>query len=215
MPAVRKRAGGARRLEMRSRPQQSRSRFTVAVIKQAALQILAAEGIARCVTYRIAERAGISIGSLYQYFPNREAILKSLYEDASVEFAGAMQGVMLQILDLPTEQAVTVVMRKLVALHEGNHLILLRLVKEMPQLGLDTQPTSYNNLLLGSIRAYVQRRNNALTPRQLSHKVFFLERIILSSIEHYLNDPPPGMSRRDFTRNLAGIVASYIENSGH
>ncbi len=68
------------RLSMRKEAVQRRSRETVGVILQAAAQVFSARGYARCTTNHIAERAGISVGSLYQYFPNKDAILLSLME---------------------------------------------------------------------------------------------------------------------------------------
>lgn len=64
----------------RRRPQQERARFTVAAILEAAADVIDNVGWSRASTNRIAERAGVSIGSLYQYFPNKEAILASLYD---------------------------------------------------------------------------------------------------------------------------------------
>ena len=62
-------------------PQQDRSRFLVDVIRTAALQILREEGSDALTTNRIAEVAGVAVASVYQYFPNKEAILASLYEE--------------------------------------------------------------------------------------------------------------------------------------
>jgi len=59
----------------RKQPRQARSAELVAVILQAATQVLASEGARRFTTARVAERAGVSVGSLYQYFPNKAAIL--------------------------------------------------------------------------------------------------------------------------------------------
>ncbi|WP_343228668.1 TetR family transcriptional regulator [Sphingomonas colocasiae] len=53
----------------------------MADILQAAVQVLAAEGAARFTTARVAERAGVSVGSIYQYFPNKAAILFRLQAD--------------------------------------------------------------------------------------------------------------------------------------
>ncbi len=63
------------RISSRKQPRQERSNALVAVILQAAAQVLAQQGAARFTTARVAERAGVSIGSLYQYFPNKAAIL--------------------------------------------------------------------------------------------------------------------------------------------
>jgi AcrR family transcriptional regulator len=64
----------------RKTPLQERSRNTVEVIVEAAARILTKEGAGALSTNRIAEVAGVSVGSLYQYFPNREAIVAALIE---------------------------------------------------------------------------------------------------------------------------------------
>ena len=71
----------SRSISSRKQPQQARSTELVAAILDAAVQILATEGAQRFTTARVAERAGVSIGSLYQYFPNKAAILFRLQSD--------------------------------------------------------------------------------------------------------------------------------------
>lgn len=65
----------------RKLPQQARSTDLVAAILQAAVQVLAKEGAQRFTTARVAEKAGVSVGSVYQYFPNKAAILFRLQAD--------------------------------------------------------------------------------------------------------------------------------------
>lgn len=59
----------------RKEPKQARSTELVAAILEAAIQVLAKEGAPRFTTARVAEKAGVSVGSVYQYFPNKAAIL--------------------------------------------------------------------------------------------------------------------------------------------
>ncbi|RDS84917.1 TetR/AcrR family transcriptional regulator [Dyella monticola] len=66
------------RTHPRKRPRQARSNATVEAILQAATYILVKDGWARFTTNRIAERAGVNIASLYQYFPNKESIVIEL-----------------------------------------------------------------------------------------------------------------------------------------
>lgn len=65
----------------RKRPQQARSTELVAAILQAAAKVLTEEGATRFTTARVAEKAGVSVGSVYQYFPNKAAILFQLQTD--------------------------------------------------------------------------------------------------------------------------------------
>jgi AcrR family transcriptional regulator len=69
------------RVSSRKQPRQARSTELVAAILEAAAQVLAAEGAQRFTTARVAEKAGVSVGSLYQYFPNKAAILFRLQSD--------------------------------------------------------------------------------------------------------------------------------------
>ena len=67
-------------LKPRKKPLQERSRKTVEVILDAAAQVFTEKGFSGGTTNHIAERAGVSIGSLYQYFPNKDSILVGLLE---------------------------------------------------------------------------------------------------------------------------------------
>ncbi len=69
------------RISSRKQPKQARSAELVATILEAAIQVLATEGAPRFTTARVAEKAGVSVGSLYQYFPNKAAILFRLQSD--------------------------------------------------------------------------------------------------------------------------------------
>lgn len=62
----------------RRRPSQGRSRLTVEALFEATLQVLEREEYARLTTTRIAERAGVSVGSVYQYFPDKRSLLAEL-----------------------------------------------------------------------------------------------------------------------------------------
>jgi AcrR family transcriptional regulator len=68
-------------ISSRRKPKQARSADLVAAILQAAVQVLAKEGAHRFTTTRVAERAGVSVGSVYQYFPNKASILFRLQSD--------------------------------------------------------------------------------------------------------------------------------------
>jgi AcrR family transcriptional regulator len=67
-------------LNARKRPRQARSLATVEAIFEATIQVLITEGIRRLTTTRVAERAGVSVGTMYQYFPHKQALLYALNE---------------------------------------------------------------------------------------------------------------------------------------
>ena len=75
------RAAAALAFQPRKTPLQARSAVTVEAIAEATIQVLLTAGLDRLTTNRVAERAGVSVGTLYQYYPNKQALLYALLDD--------------------------------------------------------------------------------------------------------------------------------------
>ena len=84
---------GKEMLDVRKMPSQERSRKTMAAIYEAAANIFASSGYAEATTDQIAQRAGVSIGTLYNYFPSKESILYGLWEKHVQEIKTIVQHV--------------------------------------------------------------------------------------------------------------------------
>ncbi|WP_248746435.1 TetR family transcriptional regulator [Pseudomonas sp. MWU12-2037] len=92
------------RISSRKQPKQARSNDLVDSILQAAIQVLAKEGMRRFTTTRVAERAGVSVGSVYQYFPNKAAILFRLQSDEWRETSEMLRGILEDTRNPPLER---------------------------------------------------------------------------------------------------------------
>jgi AcrR family transcriptional regulator len=97
------------RISSRKQPQQARSTDLVAAILQAAIQVLTEHGATRFTTARVAEKAGVSIGSLYQYFPNKAAILFRLQSDEWLHTTQMLQQILQQPEQPPLDRLRTLV----------------------------------------------------------------------------------------------------------
>jgi AcrR family transcriptional regulator len=97
------------RISSRKQPQQTRSTELVAAILEAAVQVLAKEGAARFTTARVAEKAGVSVGSVYQYFPNKAAILFRLQSDEWRQTTDLLRGILEDAQKPPLERLRTLV----------------------------------------------------------------------------------------------------------
>src|SRR5881394_4127514 len=97
------------RISSRKQPKQARSTDLVAAILGAAVQVVAKEGAQRFTTARVAEKAGVSVGSLYQYFPNKAAILFRLQSDEWRQTTELLRGILEDVQRPPLERLRTLV----------------------------------------------------------------------------------------------------------
>lgn len=91
-------------ISTRKEPKQARSADLVAAVLEAAAQVLAEEGAQRFTTARVAEKAGVSVGSLYQYFPNKAAILFRLQADEWRRTSGLLGDILADPTKPPLER---------------------------------------------------------------------------------------------------------------
>src|SRR5262249_49915519 len=124
-----------RRLSARKAPRQERSRATVEALLEATTDILVREGYAKLTTNRIAERAGVNIASLYQYFPGKEAIVAELRRRHGAEQRAALR----QVFEERTAGELESTLRALVSVGVTGHAQAPRLhqvfTEELPALG--------------------------------------------------------------------------------
>ena len=121
---------------VRRRPRQERSVATVDAILEAAAELFCRVGYDRASTNKISERAGVSIGSLYQYFANKEAILAALLDDHQQAVHRVVGEAMAVVADpsVPIADGLTSLMRRLVDLHADNPELNRVLTEEVPHL---------------------------------------------------------------------------------
>jgi AcrR family transcriptional regulator len=93
--------------EPRKSPVQARSTASVSSILEATIQVLLDVGKERLTTTRVALRAGVSVGTLYQYFPNKSALLQAVLRNHLESVAGTLERVCQEERDSPLPQIVT------------------------------------------------------------------------------------------------------------
>ncbi|MCA0995250.1 TetR/AcrR family transcriptional regulator [Alloyangia pacifica] len=123
-------------LSPRKTPRQTRSRASVEAMLTAAAQILEAGGIAALTTNAVAERAGVSIGTLYQYFPNKETILAELVRRQKAQFFEDMGQAVAAAHDLGLREAARTVLHASIRHHARAPVLSRELEKAEMQLPL-------------------------------------------------------------------------------
>ncbi|MGV3624540.1 MAG: TetR/AcrR family transcriptional regulator [Archangium sp.] len=117
-------------------PTQERAQATVDAILRAAAHILRGQGWDACNTNAVAKRAGVSIGSLYQYFPSKEALLFAIAEDHATRGLEILTKAVLEASARPTNIANTVrhYIRAMIAMHALDPKLHRVLVEQVPRL---------------------------------------------------------------------------------
>ncbi|WP_052628890.1 TetR/AcrR family transcriptional regulator [Rhodopseudomonas palustris] len=121
-------------------PRQARSRATVEVILDATALLLVDEGFEQTTTNRIAERAGVSIGSLYQYFPNREAVVGAVAQRVEAGISEPLWLGLSQKHESDLRSEITLGLRKSINRH-ASVLPLLQILLQLDSLPTESAPT--------------------------------------------------------------------------
>src|SRR6185503_12341419 len=119
----------------RKRPRQARSRETVSAILAATSRVLVKHGFDGLTTNAVAAAAGVSIGSLYQYFPNKEALVAGLIEHHIEAINGAIFAELTRVAELPIAQAARRVIELTIRAHAIEPELHRVLTEQVPRIG--------------------------------------------------------------------------------
>jgi AcrR family transcriptional regulator len=142
----------------RRNPRQQRAQATVEAVLEAAAQILEAKGMEGASTNAIATRAGVSVGSLYQYFPNKEALLLALHERHVLELEQRMAAAFAEAEALPLEAAVRLLLRHLVTAYQTRPGLQRVLVMESARVGGAKITRAAEEVIIHQVRAFLEAR---------------------------------------------------------
>jgi len=195
------------KLTPRKRPVQARSRATVDAIVEAAAYILIREGSSRLTTNRIADRAGVNVASLYQYFPSKEAILAELQRRHVAEQREAMRAVLEEHRGHDLETTVRALVSMGIAAHAVAPQIHAALAQALPmrrsRSGDDTDPVMRDvaQALVKSVPAGPDRALVLWVVETVSHA------IIHSGIVERSGDVASGRLEGELIRLLLAYLA--------
>ena len=119
----------------RKRPRQARSRETVDAILDATAQVLIRQGFDALTTNAVAAKAGVSIGSLYQYFPNKEALVSALIDHHVLAVNSAILAELVAVSQLPIAQAARRVIELTIRAHTVEPELHRALTEQVPRFG--------------------------------------------------------------------------------
>jgi AcrR family transcriptional regulator len=207
-------AARAPALNPRKRAAQDRSRATVDVLVEATARVLVQEGFERASTNRIAAQAGVSIGSLYQYFPGKEALVAAVIERHKSQMMGILRGALARVAQRPLAEAVRELVAVMIEAHRVDPQLHRVLVEQIPRTGRLDEVEGFDRETLALVRDYLQAHQGALRAVDLDLAAF----VCVSSVEALahgavLRHPAllAGAQAETFIDEVSRLVIRYLE----
>jgi AcrR family transcriptional regulator len=148
-------------LKARKVPGQARSKETVSVILEASARVLESEGLREFNTNAIAAKAGVSIGSLYQYFPNKDTIVRALICSFEEELQDALQEAAQAGRGQQLKPRLKLLVRALVIVHYRRPRLNRVLEAEEERLGSGVENSAFHAIVLQLLR---EHKNEVAVP---------------------------------------------------
>jgi AcrR family transcriptional regulator len=146
----------------RKRASQERSRLTVEALLEATARILMKEGYDRASTNRIADAAGVSIGSLYQYFPSKEALVAAVIDRHTQGMMEVVRDALLKMAMRPIEEAARELVRVMIDAHRVNPKLHRVLAEQVPRVGRLENIQAIDREAYALVRAYLEAHRDEL-----------------------------------------------------
>jgi AcrR family transcriptional regulator len=198
----------------RKAPRQARSQATVKAILDAAARVLVERGYAATTTNLVAERAGVSVGSLYQYFPNKDALIAALHDRHAREMNSVIDRALERSGELGFDEAVELILSGLVEAHRveaGLHRVL-----ETQLAGLDMldEHEAAEEKMASQFRCLLERYPDEIKVPDLRLAVYILMHALHGLIHAVVRERPSGISIRQATREMVRLTRLYLTTPG-
>jgi AcrR family transcriptional regulator len=191
-------------------PRQARAAQTAAAILEGAAQILEAGGLAAFTTNAVAERAGVSIGTLYQYFTDKNAILLALakreMQAALADVARALQGE----FDPAPEARVRAMVRVLVNAFHGRQRARKAVMQAILAQGAVEDLMAPVAAFITNQGARVGQAREAFFGPLTTVQVFVLSRSMMGAIRSAVLEEQAFFRSRDFEDEVVRLIVAYL-----
>ena len=171
------------RTNPRKRPRQARSKATVDSILDATTRVLVKHGFDGLTTNAVAQAAGCSIGSLYQYYPNKEALVLALIDRHMEEMNSAIFAELTRVAKLPLAQAARAVIELTIRAHAINPELHRVLTEQVPRIGKLARLRQVEDICHRMVAGLLAARRDEIAIRDPDLSTF----ILLSAIESIIH----------------------------
>jgi len=199
------------RTSPRKAPQQSRSQATVDALLEAGGRVLGQTGYARASVNRIAQTAGVSVGSLYQYFPTKEALVAAVAKRHSDRMIEIFQRDLADIAALPLPAAVRAVVERTLEAYALDPALRRVITHDVPQLRAMARPREFDAFLQEALVMYFAYHADRVRTANMKLAV----RILRTAVEAIASEIVVGDEELPHSEELVAevtwLVLRYVE----
>jgi len=197
-------------LSPRKAPRQSRSQATVTAILDATARILVERGFAAMSTNAVAERAGVSVGSLYQYFPNKEALIAALHARHGEQMMDVIRRALTKAMDATLDDALAGLIEATVDAHRVDADLHRMLEQRLGSTEQQMLRGEYLDLMQDRIVALLARHRDEIGVTDLKLATYMLMNAAHGLVHAVIEQRPRGVSLKTATHEIVRMMKSYL-----
>jgi AcrR family transcriptional regulator len=198
----------------RKTPTQARSRATVDAILAATARLLVKHGFDRTSTKQVAEAAGVSVGSLYQYFPSKESLVAALMERHHDEMRAAVLSELERVRGLPLAGVVRAMIELMLRAHAVDPALHRVLMEQVPRIGKLSRRFELEREMFGVIVAYLEARRDELAIADVELSAFLVVAAVEAVTHGAVLHNPERLRDGRLTDELTAMVLGYLTRPG-
>lgn len=193
----------------RKQPKQQRSKALVEAIIDATARVLSEEGLERLTTNRVAERAGVSVGSLYQYFGNRDELVMAVAERHGQRMLQLLLDSVSSLATAPIPVAVRSYVGAMIRAHALEPELHRALIQHVMASGLDVMQ-ELDDLVFAAVRGYLELHRRELVVVDLDAAAWVLMTTVRSLTHLGAVHRPAGLTDGALEDEVCAIVLRYL-----
>jgi AcrR family transcriptional regulator len=194
----------------RNQPQQPRSRATVSLILDASIRVLDREGLDAMTTSRVAEVAGVSVGTLYQYFAHREAIIAALQERELERASAMLERTLKDGVALDDRQLSRVIVEELLRLYRAAPALHRVLAVDGLRFSPPERVVAFDARSVALLKAFLTLAGPRIRATSLEAAAFVIYQSVRATMLSYLLEAPAGVTDVVLVDELTELIVRYL-----
>lgn len=198
------------RKSLKKNVKQDRAKATIDTILQGAARVLVKEGYEGTNTNRIAEVAGVSIGSVYQYFANKEAIIGELIEIHIKKLMDVFLEKFNTLSTVSLKDGIRILIKAMIAARSVEPKLQRVFDEQLPKIGKLCRLREYENQAVAMIKDYLQSKKREVAVKNLELAAFISVHTVEAVIQAALSNHQDILDSDHLEDELTNLMVSYL-----